>query len=226
MEQAMQETAGDRETYAAHTNGLPKTDFLKMRDIANGIIGRRCHFAGDLQSLLSNDGCDVGNRVMQACDKMELALAKVNFNAFADPSPKQNLTAMFEDVIVTLATVYLVRNRVRQFDMPGMQTISILYRTDTSLKDDMGGLFHSLVSLAEDKDREYGASWCKRGGIGAWFTTVRKFDRLITQVKQKGNDIWNVSDEAGSTESLEETIKDGINYLLLILEKRYVIYMG
>lgn len=33
------------------------------------------------------------------------------------------------------------------------------------------------------KDKQYGASWKKRGGVGAYMNVARKIDRLETQVK-------------------------------------------
>jgi hypothetical protein len=82
-------------------------------------------------------------------------------------------------------------------------------------------IYSDLVELTQKKNAEYGASWCRRGGQGAYFTMIRKFDRLETQMKNRAFDILNpLLDDPTSTESVDETIKDAINYLGLILERR------
>lgn len=207
--------------YAAHTNGLPKTDFVWMKVMTHDIVSRRFSHLS-LRNILNGDGAVVGENVLKACVRLEEIMASMNYNAFGDPEPGTESTRWMEDMVTALSIVYLFRAKLRGLDMQ-MTNVTLLYPQMETAREDMKALLSSLVDLAESKDREYGASWCKRGGIGAWFTTVRKFDRLITQVRQKGNNIWNVSEPVNSTESLEETIKDGINYLLLILEKRKVI---
>lgn len=89
--------------------------------------------------------------------------------------------------------------------------------------DSMLKIATDLVALSKKKDAEYGSSWKKRGGIGAFFTAWRKADRLEAQLKQRNYDIFDVSDDSTSTESLDETIKDFINYLLLVQETRDAI---
>ncbi len=209
------------EVYASHTNGLPKTDFEAMRAMAARIIDN--NYMGSVALFLRGPGPEVGERVLSACVDLENMLGRVKFNAFEYPEPRSDMTRWLEDMVTLMSVVYMVRSKIRQHDMP-MAEMSIVYNQMGSLSGDVKGLLSSLVDLAQQKDAEYGASWCKRGGIGAWFTTVRKFDRLVTQVRQKGNNIWDVSDDIGSTEALEETIKDAINYLMLILEKRSVIH--
>lgn len=81
-------------------------------------------------------------------------------------------------------------------------------------------LFDDLVKLGVKKDSEYGASWCRRKGPGAFFTIWRKIDRLETQCDNRKFDIFNVDDDPTSTESLDETFKDAIFYFALVLEKR------
>lgn len=39
------------------------------------------------------------------------------------------------------------------------------------------------------KDAEYGGSWLKRGGIGAYMMLARKWDRLSNQVEHNSNPI-------------------------------------
>lgn len=40
------------------------------------------------------------------------------------------------------------------------------------------------VAFLEVRERAYDASWCKEGGVGAWFNIKRKIDRLINAVSQ------------------------------------------
>lgn len=86
--------------------------------------------------------------------------------------------------------------------------------------DKMQALQDETLALCRKKDAEYGASWCRRGGVGAFFTVWRKADRLEEQLKKVDFNLFDVSDDPNSTESLDETIRDFANYLYLALEKR------
>jgi len=76
------------------------------------------------------------------------------------------------------------------------------------------------IDLCKKKNEEYGSSWCKRGGAGAFFSVIRKTDRLETQARNRNYDLFNVDEDPNSTESLDETLLDTVAYYLLILEKR------
>jgi hypothetical protein len=208
-------------TYASNVDGLPKTDFDAMRTMAHSIVDER--LTEGITLFFKGDGEKVGAYVLAACTALEEMMAKRDFNAFIYPEPKSETTRWLQDMVVVLSIVNLFRSRVREFEIP-MYNVEISYTKLEQARSELKDMLNGLVALAKQKDGEYGASWCKRGGIGAWFTTVRKFDRLVTQVTQKGKNIWDVSDDINSTEALEETIKDGINYLLLILEKRQAIH--
>lgn len=86
--------------------------------------------------------------------------------------------------------------------------------------DIMQKLQDDTLAMCRKKDAEYGASWCKRGGVGAFFTIWRKADRLEEQLRMRGFNMLDVTDDPNSTESLDETIRDFANYLYLVLEKR------
>lgn len=209
------------EDYATHTNGLPKTNFEAMRMMAFELADAEMTMG---LVALQDGGTSVGNLLMKTCENLEHSMGSVNFNAFAHPEPLSNVSSIINCTILDLAVVYLIRSSLRQRDMPlDLEFSASKWRAPLPGNELIKALFSSLVNLAQQKDAEYGASWCKRGGIGAWFTTVRKFDRLVTQMKAKNNNIWDVTDDINSTEALEETIKDAINYLLLIKEKRQVI---
>lgn len=75
------------------------------------------------------------------------------------------------------------------------------------------------VDLMIQKDREYGCSWRKRGGAGAFLTMSRKIDRIESMMEKYNNDIFKLED-ARVAESLDDTLLDLSNYCLLILEAR------
>ncbi len=77
-----------------------------------------------------------------------------------------------------------------------------------------------LVDLLIKKNSEYGASWRRRGGVGAFFTIWRKADRLEAQLKSRGYNLFDVTDDPTSTESLDETLIDFWCYLGLVIESR------
>ena len=199
-------------TYATNVDGVPKTDFDNMRKIA-GNIAYVTHDEINFRELSSVSGGKT--QCMYYLDSLEECMRSVDFNAFANPEPSSLESKTLVYSVRWLACVYIVRDAVRQEGAP-----DIIKDTQKRMLD----TFNTLINLAKKKDGEYGASWCKRGGIGAWFTTVRKFDRMHTQLAAVNYDPFCVVGDADSTESLEETIKDGINYLLLIIEKRQAIY--
>lgn len=87
----------------------------------------------------------------------------------------------------------------------------------------MRELANELIDVCEKKDGDYSSSWCRRGGIGAFFAVWRKVDRLEAQMEKAGYNIFDVTSDPTSTESLDETIKDLVAYMLLVLEKREAI---
>jgi len=99
----------------------------------------------------------------------------------------------------------------------GSVDVSFIPHTDFEVLRD---ILNEGVDLVKKKDAEYGASWCKRGGVGAFFTIWRKIDRLEEQLKRVQYNILDISVDEDSTESLDETIRDTILYLALALEKR------
>ena len=66
------------------------------------------------------------------------------------------------------------------------------------------------------KDAEYGGSWLKRGGVGAYMMACRKFDRLETQVQKVGYDIFKAVEQDKRDEGVLDDIRDLRRYLLLI----------
>lgn len=76
------------------------------------------------------------------------------------------------------------------------------------------------VLILQVKDRQYGSSWKKRGGVGAYMMLARKWDRIETALKVPGTDdyrsIFSVGTEDKRKENILEDIADLRRYLLLV----------
>lgn len=74
-----------------------------------------------------------------------------------------------------------------------------------------------ICQLLERKGAAYGNSWCRRGGVGAFFSMVRKWDRIEHISNGCGYDILAAGkDDDGG---IRDDIDDLIGYLLLIRER-------
>ena len=65
---------------------------------------------------------------------------------------------------------------------------------------------------------EYGDSWCKRGGVGAFMMAARKWDRIENTVKQVNWEIFEAVGRDRRPEGILDDIGDLRRYLLLIEE--------
>lgn len=73
------------------------------------------------------------------------------------------------------------------------------------------------VEVLRYKDAQYGGSWKRRGGIGAFMMMCRKWDRIDQQVKTVGHgDIYRALSEDRRDEGILDDINDLRCYLLLI----------
>jgi hypothetical protein len=72
------------------------------------------------------------------------------------------------------------------------------------------------VGQLMSKDKEYGGSWKKRGGVGAFMMLARKWDRLETQVGKRGYDIFKALQEDLRTTGLIDDLGDLRRYLMLV----------
>lgn len=96
------------------------------------------------------------------------------------------------------------------------------------------------IKVLKEKDREYGASWKKRGGVSVYMMLARKWDRLENALapyashhttSHLGNnqglpippyDIITAAVLDNRKEGIQDDIKDLINYLILVMsEVRY-----
>lgn len=66
------------------------------------------------------------------------------------------------------------------------------------------------------KDADYGGSWKKRGGVGAYMMAVRKVDRLEEQLKKVSYDIFAAIEGDTRADGVLDDLRDLRRYLLLI----------
>jgi len=67
-----------------------------------------------------------------------------------------------------------------------------------------------------EKDLQYGGSWKRRGGVGAYMMAARKIDRIEEQMKKSNFDIFEAIKSDNRTEGLIDDIRDLRGYLILI----------
>lgn len=72
----------------------------------------------------------------------------------------------------------------------------------------------------EKKDAEYGGSWLKRGGVGAFMMLARKWDRIEEQLMRVGYDIFQGMETDVREEDIEDDVRDLMNYLALVLSEQ------
>jgi hypothetical protein len=89
----------------------------------------------------------------------------------------------------------------------GTMTSTISWLADVARAD---------VTVLLRKDKEYGSSWKRRGGVGAFMMMCRKWDRLPQQLERFDGDIAR----ALRTDTRQEGVRDDVGdlrcYLLLI----------
>lgn len=66
------------------------------------------------------------------------------------------------------------------------------------------------------KDKDYGSSWKKRGGVDSFMMLARKWDRIEHQVKSKGYNILQACEEDTRKEGILDDVRDLRRYLLLV----------
>ena len=71
------------------------------------------------------------------------------------------------------------------------------------------------VKELKRKDEEYGGSWLRRGGTGAYHAAIRKADRLDTSVAKFGYDVFEAIAKDERSEGIIDDIRDLRRYLLL-----------
>jgi hypothetical protein len=66
------------------------------------------------------------------------------------------------------------------------------------------------------RDAEYGSSWKRRGGIGAFMMLARKFDRIEVQAKKHNYDLFAAITADRRPEGIINDIQDLRHYLFLV----------
>lgn len=74
----------------------------------------------------------------------------------------------------------------------------------------------SDVAELRRKEEEYGQSWKKRGGPGAFMVLARKWDRIENQLQGQGYDILRAGFEDRTGRGVMDDIGDLRRYLLLV----------
>ena len=92
----------------------------------------------------------------------------------------------------------------------------------------MQAILERDVGRLVEKDKGYGRSWMKRGGVGAFMMLARKWDRLEHQVSHErigqgeraiAWDIFSHLEMDKRKEGLIDDLRDLRNYLLLVEEE-------
>lgn len=76
-------------------------------------------------------------------------------------------------------------------------------------------LADNMVEQLYDKEAQYGGSWQRRGGVGAYMMTCRKTDRIEEICKRNGYDIFAALRDNDS--NIKDDIVDLVTYYMLIL---------
>lgn len=65
-------------------------------------------------------------------------------------------------------------------------------------------------------EQDYGDSWKRRGGVGAFMMLARKWDRLERAVSARGYDVFEAISQDRRAEGVMDDIRDLRRYLLLV----------
>lgn len=88
--------------------------------------------------------------------------------------------------------------------------------SDTRYREGLRPLAEQDVAVVLVKDADYGASWKRRGGVGAFMMLARKWDRLERAMEQRGYDLFVAAAADSRAEGILDDIADLRRYLLLV----------
>jgi len=74
---------------------------------------------------------------------------------------------------------------------------------------------HQDIISLEQKDKEYGGSWKKRGGAGAFMMLARKYNRIVVQVGEGG--LFDAIKADTRPEGIMDDIRDLRRYVRLVV---------
>jgi hypothetical protein len=87
---------------------------------------------------------------------------------------------------------------------------------NSTFKQDLQFIANADVETLCVKNVEYGQSWKRRGGVGAFMMLARKWDRLETTVQKEHYDIFAAIIEDKRPEGILDDIRDLRCYLMLV----------
>jgi hypothetical protein len=106
--------------------------------------------------------------------------------------------------------------RSRHYDIFQVNENCIMALCQALYKVPTGETHAQDIEQLRRKDAEYGGSWCKRGGQGAFFMLARKWDRIEIQMNAaKG--LRRALENDNRQEGILDDIGDLRRYLLLVL---------
>lgn len=73
--------------------------------------------------------------------------------------------------------------------------------------------------MSADGDANYGGSWKRRGGVGAFMMLARKWDRIERRAQQYKGDLVKAAAEDTRTEGLIDDVRDLRRYCLLVVSE-------
>jgi hypothetical protein len=80
---------------------------------------------------------------------------------------------------------------------------------ETILQEDIEGL--------KEANKQYGGSWIKRGGVGAFMMLARKWDRIEEKMNSsKSNSVIDIIEQDTRAEGIIDDIRDLRRYLMLV----------
>ena len=77
-------------------------------------------------------------------------------------------------------------------------------------------IVYENLTILKAKNAEYGESWKRRGGIGAFMMLARKMDRIETQAARVGNDLKKMLTSDTRQEGVIDDLRDLWGYLVLV----------
>jgi hypothetical protein len=99
---------------------------------------------------------------------------------------------------------------------PEMQKLREAINREKVYIDCLQEVANDDVTELRRKDAEYGGSWKKRGGVGAYMMACRKMDRLEEQLKKVSYDIFAAIEGDTRAEGVLDDVRDLRRYLMLI----------
>lgn len=124
-----------------------------------------------------------------------------------------------ECLVGDASTYDLLQNAVEKM-------VALLYRAEHEFGSDVYSASLFDVTELTAADEVYGSSWMARGGVGAFFVTVRKYDRIANSIKsipEQDLQRWLGSVYKIPGEGPWNDLRDLRKYLILWLSERLAI---